>query len=124
MQEGYIRAIGVSIFTVEYLNTLIENAEIMPAINQIEFHLRLVQNRLMEYCKKYCIQLEAWSPLMRGGVATIPESTTLTRLKENADIFNFEISKEDMKEMERLNDGFRIGMNPNEVYERPEIIKG
>jgi len=152
-KEGYIRAIGVSNFAVEHLNTLIENAEIMPAINQIEFHPRLVQNGVMEYCKKYCIQLEAWSPLMRGGVfqipflqklsqkygrtisqivlrwdlqmeaATIPKSTTLTRLKENADIFNFEISKEDMKEMERLNDGFRIGMNPNEVYERPEIIK-
>ena len=107
----------------------------------------------MEFCKKYNIQLEAWSPLMRGlifqipllqqlsqkyertisqivlrwdlqmGVVTIPKSTTLTRIKENADIFNFEISKEDMKKIEKLNNGFRIGMNPNEVYAHPEIIK-
>ena len=57
------------------------------------------------------------------GVVTIPKSTTLTRIKENADIFNFEISKEDMKKIEELNNGFRIGMNPDEVYAHPEIIK-
>lgn len=151
-KEGYIRAIGVSNFTLNHLKELIEHAEIMPAVNQIEFHPRLVQKELMEHCKEYNIQLEAWSPLMRGlvfqipylhklsqkyertisqivlrwdlqmGVATIPKSTTYTRIKENADIFNFEISKEDMNEIEKLNDGFRIGMNPNDVYEHPEII--
>ena len=57
------------------------------------------------------------------GVVTIPKSTTLTRIKENADIFNFEISKEDMKKIEKLNNAFRIGMNPDEVYEHPELIK-
>ncbi len=107
----------------------------------------------MEFSKKYNIQLEAWSTLMRGlvfqipllqevakkyqrtisqivlrwdlqmGVVTIPKSTTLTRIKENLDIFNFAISKEDMVEIEKLNDGFRIGMNPDEVYEHPEIIR-
>jgi diketogulonate reductase-like aldo/keto reductase len=152
-KEGYIRAIGVSNFTINHLKELIENAEIMPAVNQIEFHPRLVQKELMEYCKEYNVQLEAWSPLMRGlvfeipflqklsqkyertisqivlrwdlqmGVATIPKSTTYTRIKENADIFNFEITKEDMSEIEKLNDGLRIGMNPNDVYEYPEIIK-
>lgn len=152
-KEGYIRAIGVSNFTINHLKELIENAEIIPAVNQIEFHPRLVQKDLMEYCKEYHIQLEAWSPLMRGlvfeipflqelsqkyertisqivlrwdlqmGVATIPKSTTYTRIKENADIFSFEISKEDISEIEKLNDGFRIGMNPNEVYEHPEIIR-
>lgn len=151
-KEGYIRAIGVSNFTINHLKELIENAEIIPAVNQIEFHPRLIQKDLMEYCKEYNIQLEAWSPLMRGlvfkipflqklsqkyertisqivlrwdlqmGVATIPKSTTYARIKENADIFSFEISKEDISEIEKLNDGFRIGMNPNEVYEHPEII--
>lgn len=152
-KEGYVRAIGVSNFTIDHLKELIENAEIIPAVNQIEFHPRLVQKDLMEYCKEYNIQLEAWSPLIRGlvfkipflqelsqkyektisqivlrwdlqmGVATIPKSTTYTRIKENMDIFSFEISKEDISEIEKLNDGFRIGMNPNEVYEHPEIIR-
>ncbi|MDD3223300.1 MAG: aldo/keto reductase [Clostridium sp.] len=152
-KQGYIRAIGVSNFTINHLKELLENAEIIPAVNQIEFHPRLVQKDLMEYCKKNNIQVEAWSPLMRGlvfqipflqelsqkyertisqivlrwdlqmGVATIPKSATYARIKENADIFNFEISKEDISEIEKLNDGFRIGTNPNEVYEHPEIIK-
>ncbi|WP_077843168.1 aldo/keto reductase [Clostridium beijerinckii] len=151
-KDGYVRAIGVSNFTINHLKNLIENGEIMPSVNQIEFHPRLVQKDLIEFCKKYDIQLEAWSPLMRGGVfqilllqevakkyqrtisqivlkwdlqmgfSTIPKSTTSARIKENSEIFNFEISKEDMIEIEKLNDGFRIGMDPNEVYERPEII--
>ncbi|WP_420196660.1 aldo/keto reductase [Clostridium beijerinckii] len=151
-KDGYVRAIGVSNFTINHLKNLIENGEIMPSVNQIEFHPRLVQKDLIEFCKKYDIQLEAWSPLMRGGVfqitllqevakkyqrtisqivlkwdlqmgfSTIPKSTTSARIKENSEIFNFEISKEDMIKIEKLNDGFRIGMNPNEVYERPEII--
>lgn len=149
-KEGRIRAIGVSNFSSKHLKDLVENAEITPAVNQVEFHPQLVQNELMEFCKKHNIQLEAWSPLMRGkifqiplfqhlskkyertisqivlrwdlqmGVATIPKSTTLTRIKENAAIFDFEISKEDMKKIEELNKGLRIGMNPDEVYASPE----
>lgn len=152
-KEGYVRAIGVSNFTINHLENLIENAEILPAINQIEFHPRLVQYELMKFCDEYKIQIEAWSPLMRGlvfkipflqelsqkygktisqivlrwnlqmGVVTIPKSMTLIRIKENADIFNFRISEEDMKRIKNLNDGFRIGLNPDRVYENPNIIK-
>lgn len=152
-KEGQIKSIGVSNFTSKHVQDLLENAEIIPAVNQIEFHPRLVQNELMEFSKKHNIQLEAWSPFMRGqifqiplfqylskkyertisqivlrwnlqmGVVTIPKSTTLTRIKENADIFNFEISEEDMKKIEKLNNGFRIGMDPDEVYKNPDIIK-
>jgi diketogulonate reductase-like aldo/keto reductase len=152
-KEGYVRAIGVSNFTSNHLKDLMESAEIMPSINQLEFHPKLVQTELMEFCKKHNIQLEAWSPLMRGlvfdipffqqlsqkykrtisqivlrwdlqmGVVTIPKSTKLTRIKENAEIFDFEISKEDMKKIEGLNNGFRVGTDPNKVYAHPEIIK-
>jgi diketogulonate reductase-like aldo/keto reductase len=152
-KEGYIRAIGVSNFTSKHLIDLLEYAEIIPSVNQVEFHPQFAQNELRQFCKKYNIQLEAWSPLMRGmifqiplfqhlsqkyertisqivlrwdlqmGVVTIPKSTTLTRIKENADIFNFEISKEDMEKIEELNNGLRIGMNPDEVYTNPDIIR-
>jgi len=152
-REGCIRAIGVSNFTSKHLIDLLEYAEIIPSVNQVEFHPQFAQNELRQFCKKYNIQLEAWSPLMRGkifliplfqhlsqkyertisqivlrwnlqmGVVTIPKSTTLARIKENADIFDFEISKEDMKKIEELNNGLRIGMNPDEVYTHPDIIK-
>lgn len=152
-KEGQIKAIGVSNFTIKHIQDLLENAEIIPTVNQVEFHPQLVQNELMDFCKKHNIQLEAWSPFMRGqifriplfqylskkyertisqivlrwnlqmGVVTIPKSTTLARIKENTDIFDFEISKEDMKKIEKLNNGFRIGMNPDEVYKNPDIIK-
>jgi methylglyoxal/glyoxal reductase len=147
-KEGYTRAIGVCNFATSHLKDLMENAEIMPVVNQIEFHPRLVQNELMEFCKKHNIHLEAWSPLMRGmifqfpllqqlsqkynrtipqivlrwdlqmEVVTIPKSTTLTRIKENADIFDFELSKEDMEKIQSLKDGYRMGMNPEEVYKQ------
>jgi methylglyoxal/glyoxal reductase len=147
-KEGYTRAIGVCNFAANHLKDLMENAEIMPVVNQIEFHPRLVQNELMEFCKKHNIHLEAWSPLMRGmifqfpllqqlsqkynrtipqivlrwdlqmEVVTIPKSTTLTRIKENADIFDFELSKEDMEKIQSLKDGYRMGMNPEEVYKQ------
>lgn len=152
-KEGYVRAIGVSNFSINHLKNLIDTAEILPVINQIEFHPRLVQGQLMEFCDRYKIQIEAWSPLMRGlvfqipilkelakkynrtvsqivlrwnlqmNVITIPKTTTLSRIKENADIFNFEIGKEDMYKIEKLNDKYRVGMEPNEVYKHPEIIK-
>jgi len=151
-KEGYIRAIGVCNFTCNHLKDLMETAEIMPAINQIEFHPRLVQTELIEFYKENNIQIEAWSPLMRGmifqiplfkqlsqkynktisqialrwdlqmGVVTIPKSTTLTRIKENSEIFDFEISAEDMKKFKQLNIGFRLGMNPNDVYRNLELI--
>lgn len=152
-KEGYVRAIGVSNFSINHLKNLIETAEILPAINQIEFHPRLVQEQLMEFCQKYNIKIEAWSPLMRGlvfqisilkeiakkynktvsqivlrwnlqmNIITIPKTTTLSRIKENADIFDFEIEKEDMYKIKKLNDKYRIGMEPDEVYKHPDIIK-
>jgi diketogulonate reductase-like aldo/keto reductase len=150
-KEHRIRAIGVSNFTINHLKGLIEESEIAPMVNQIEFHPRLIQNELIEFCKKHTVQLEAWSPLMRGkifgiplledlakkykktvsqivlrwdlqmGVVTIPKSTNLERIKENIDIFDFEISKEDMNKIQQLNKGLRTGSDPDEVYEKLEV---
>lgn len=152
-KEKRIRAIGVSNFTVNQLKNLMEDAEIMPAVNQIEFHPKLIQNRLIEFCKNKNIQLEAWSPLMRGnvfkiqllkdlslkyektiaqiilkwnlqmGFVTIPKSTTPSRIKENADIFDFKLTIEDIGKINSLNEGLRIGSDPDKVYECIEIIK-
>lgn len=118
----------------------------MPMVNQVEFHPQLIQKDLIEFCSKNSIQLEAWSPLMRGkvfeiellqdlarkygktipqivlrwdlqmGVVTIPKSVNSSRIKENADIFDFEISKEDMDKIQQLDKGLRVGSDPNKVY--------
>lgn len=151
-KHGRVRAIGVSNFKESHLKDLMENAEIMPLVNQVELHPYLVQEGLLQFCRSNNIQLEAWSPLMRGnafkvellqqlakkyeksvsqivlrwdiqrGVVSIPKSTTPARIKENADIFNFELSVEDMDKIKVLDQGLRYGKDPDVVYVNPNIF--
>jgi diketogulonate reductase-like aldo/keto reductase len=140
--DGRVRAIGVCNFQVHHLEDLINNSEVTPMVNQVEFHPLLTQNPLLEYCKEHNIQLEAWSPLMQGdvnkpkivelgrkygkspaqiilrwdlqrGVVTIPKSTNARRIEENATIFDFELSEEDMKTINALNENRRYGPDPD-----------
>ncbi|NFS83897.1 aldo/keto reductase [Clostridium botulinum] len=145
-KEKKVRAIGVSNFTVNHLKDLINYAEIIPMVNQVEFHPKLVQKDLIKFCNDNNIQLEAWSPLMRGkifeievlkeiaekykktvsqivlrwdiqmGVVTIPKSTTPFRIKENAEIFDFELTEEDMKKIIKLDENIRCGSHPDSIY--------
>ncbi|OAB41681.1 aldo/keto reductase [Paenibacillus glacialis] len=142
-KDGRVRAIGVSNFHVHHLQDLLPDAEIKPMVNQIEYHPRLAQLELHTFCKEQGIQLEAWSPLMQGklldnstlqelanklgksvaqvilrwdlqnGVVTIPKSTTEHRIIENADVFNFELSAEDMEQINALNENLRTGPDPD-----------
>ncbi len=143
--EGRARAIGVSNFLVHHLENLMGNASIMPMVNQVEFHPRLVQPQLLEFCKRHHIQPEAWSPLMQGkildlrevaaiasrhgrtisqvvlrwniqkGVVTIPKSVRRERIEENAQIFDFELTEEDMQQIDALDRNERIGPDPDNV---------
>ncbi len=140
---GRARAIGVSNFLVHHLNDLLADARIMPMVNQVEFHPRLVQRDLLALCRKKGIVEEAWSPLMRGrvgevpelrelagkygktpaqvvlrwnvqhGVVTIPKSVRHERLVENAGIFDFEIAPADMERIDSLDRGERTGPDPD-----------
>lgn len=142
-KEGRVKAIGVSNFQIHHLKDLMEDAEIKPMVNQVEYHPRLTQNELKAFCKENHIQLEAWSPLMQGqlldnrelqeiankygktiaqvilrwdlqnGVITIPKSTKAHRIVENADVFEFELSEEDMQLIESLNQNHRVGPDPD-----------
>ncbi|REK64002.1 MAG: aldo/keto reductase [Cohnella sp.] len=143
-REGFVRAIGVSNFQIHHLNKLIEASEIVPAVNQVEFHPLLTQKELLAYTKEKGIQLEAWSPLMQGnldqpvlkeiaakygktpaqvvlrwdlqhGVVTIPKSITPSRIAENADIFDFELTAEDMDRIDSLNQNHRFGPDPDQL---------
>lgn len=141
--EGRVRAIGVSNFHVHHLKDLMADAEIKPMVNQVEYHPHLAQPELLEFCKAEGIQMEAWSPLKQGellseptiveiaekhkkspaqvilrwdlqnGVVTIPKSVKEHRIIENADIFDFELSAEEMDRLTSLNKHERVGPDPD-----------
>ncbi|MDR7240216.1 aldo/keto reductase [Neobacillus drentensis] len=142
-KDGRVRAIGVSNFLVHHLEDLLSSAEIKPMVNQVEFHPHLTQKELLAFCKNEGIQLEAWSPLKQGqllsepvlqdlahkynksvaqvilrwdlqhGVVTIPKSIKEHRIIENANIFDFELSAEDMDKIDGLNQDSRAGSHPD-----------
>lgn len=142
-QDGKVRAIGVSNFMQHQLEDLMQDAEIMPMVNQVEFHPRLVQQDLVDFCLQNNIRHEAWSPLMQGkvldlpeiktiaekygkstaqvilrwdlqkGVITIPKSVHKERIISNAEIFDFSLSDEEMKTLDSLDKGERNGPDPN-----------
>lgn len=133
-QEGKTKAIGVSNFTIKDLEDILNNFEITPAVNQIKMHpLKYAENRkLIEYCQKRDIVIEAYSPLTHGeeltyekfkemagkygksvpqilirwslqhGFICIPRSGNRGHIKQNADIFDFELSNEDMTKLDKL----------------------
>jgi len=142
-REKKVRAIGVSNFLKPHLEDLLKSAEIVPMVNQMEFHPYLVQQDLIDYCNAHQIQYEAWSPMMQGrifqlesikkigliygkspaqvvlrwdlqkGVITIPKSAKKERIINNANIFDFELSKEDMGYLDGLEKGQRFGPDPD-----------
>jgi len=141
-KDGLVRAIGVSNHQIHHLQDIMEASEIVPAVNQVEFHPLLTQKELLGFCKDKGIQLEAWSPLMQGnldvpllaeladkyqktpaqivlrwdlqnGVVTIPKSITPHRIEENSKIFDFTLSAEDMEKIDALNQNKRFGSDPD-----------
>lgn len=147
LKDGYVRAIGVSNFEPKHLQDIMNHFEVVPAVNQVEFHPYLTQRELYEFCRAHHIQLEAWSPLMRGGellnhplilrlaekysktpaqivlrwdlqqeVVTIPKSVRRERIAENAQLFDFQLSQEEVAEITALNRNQRsFEYDPNHV---------
>lgn len=130
--EGKIRSIGVSNFWQEHLEALFQTARVIPAVNQIEFHPGYWQPEVTAFCQKHTITVESWSPLARGkvfgnevlrsiagkhrksvsqiclrwviqhDVIVIPKSTTPERIEENINLFDFELSDEEMDQINAL----------------------
>lgn len=142
-KEGLVRSIGVSNFQIRHLQHIIEDTGVVPVVNQVELHPLLSQKELLGFARENQIVLEAWSPLMQGnldqpvlaqiaekygkttaqvilrwdiqnGVIVIPKSVKEHRIRENADIFDFELSAEDMAAIDGLNQNKRFGSNPDE----------
>jgi 2,5-diketo-D-gluconate reductase A len=140
--DGRVRAIGVSNFTVENLRRLFAEAGTVPAVNQIELHPNFQQSELRALHAEHGITTEAWSPLAQGAVLSddiitrladrhgvtpaqvvlrwhieignivIPKSVTPQRIRENLDIFSFELASEDLAAIATLDTGHRIGPDP------------
>jgi 2,5-diketo-D-gluconate reductase A len=141
--EGGSRSIGVSNFRIPDLERMVTEAEQMPTINQIELHPLLQQTELRAWHAEHGIVTEAWSPLAQAqvladetlmtiaahhqrtvaqvilrwhlqlGNVAIPKSATPARIRENLDIFDFELSEDDLATIARLEAGHRTGPDPD-----------
>jgi diketogulonate reductase-like aldo/keto reductase len=148
LDSGRARAIGVCNFLVHHLEELSTTARVPPMVDQFEFHPRLQRPELVDHCLANGIQPEAWAPTMRGrvlsvpelvslgerhgktavqvtlrwilqrGIVAIPKSTHPERIAENSDIFDFELSVEEMSAIDALDDEGRIGPDPNTYARR------
>jgi diketogulonate reductase-like aldo/keto reductase len=143
--DGKVRAIGVSNFLPHHLQEIIDEFDVVPAVDQVEWHPFVLQKPLLDYCAEKGIQFEAWSPLTRGRfldneviqdiarkhgktpaqvlirwdlqhhVVTIPKSVHKERIQENTDVFDFELSDEDMARLDALDTDTRIGPHPDSM---------
>jgi diketogulonate reductase-like aldo/keto reductase len=141
-KSGKCRSVGVSNFMIPNLEDLKASSELVPAVNQVEYHPYLQSPELYEYCKQHGTMLEAWAPIMKGqvmqvpeliaigekygktpvqvslrwvlqkGVIAIPKSVHRERIFSNKDIYDFELSAEDMQVIAGLDRGYRTGPDP------------
>ncbi len=146
--EGLVRSIGVSNFQPEHLERIIRETGVTPAINQVELHPHFQQAGLRREHERLGILTEAWSPLGQGlelqdpvivqiaqahgktpaqaiirwhlqlGNVVIPKSVTPSRIRENFEVFGFELSEAEMDAIAALDAGKRIGPDPD-TFVRP-----
>ncbi len=141
-KSGRAKAIGVSNFTEEHLAELLSHTDVVPAVNQVEFHPFLYQKILQQYCNDNKIILTAYSPLTHGrrlqdpmlseiaakhaksvvqvmlrwnlqlGNVVLVKSTQESRMQENINVFDFELDAKDMQKIENLNENYRTCWDP------------
>lgn len=141
-QQGRSRAIGVSNYMPQHLRELLKIAEVPPAVNQVEFSPYLYQRELLAFCQEHQIQLEAYSPLTRGtrlqdprlrsyaakyhkspaqilirwclqhGVVCLPKSVHSERIRENAEVFDFQLSSRDLEALDGHNENLHTCWDP------------
>ena len=140
--KGMCRSIGVSNYTIRHLEEVLQHTSVVPAVNQVEFNPFLYQEDLLDFCAGEGIQLEAYSPLTRGlrlnhptilamareysrtpaqvmirwslqhGLVVIPKSIREERIRENSQVFDFEISAHNMNKLDSLSEDLRTDWDP------------
>lgn len=143
--EKLVRSIGVSNHQIHHLEKIFATANTKPMVNQIELHPQLTQEPLRQFCEEHNIAITSWSPLARGrlledpvlakiaevhgksiaqvvirwhlqsDLIVIPKSVTPSRIIENADVYNFSLSEEEMKMIDELNQYWRSGTHPDKI---------
>lgn len=143
--SGKVKAIGVSNFRPHHLIPMMATADVMPMVNQIEFHPGYMQNDITSFCRENGILIEAWSPLGSGrlidndmlkniaakyyksvaqvclrwciqhSAIPLPKSTDIVYMKENLNVFDFEIAESDMIQIDAMPMTGFSGMDPDKV---------
>jgi diketogulonate reductase-like aldo/keto reductase len=142
-KQGKARAIGISNFLVHHVEQVLAGASVIPAVNQVEWHPLVRQQKLVDVCQSKGIAFEAWAPLMQGKVAQIPELVAIgkthrktpaqvalrwgmqhqvvmipksvhkERIIENAGVFDFQLTADEMKRIDALDQNKRLGADPD-----------
>lgn len=142
-KAGEARAIGVSNFQVHHLEALLQESDVPPMVDQIEFHPHLQQPELIQFCVDQGIQVEAWRPIMKGevndivtlnelgrkygktpvqvtlrwilqrSIVAIPKSQNRGRIRENADVFDFQLEDDEIEQINSLDQSRRLGPDPD-----------
>jgi len=144
--EKQVKAIGVANYLIPFLDELETYANEEPALNQVEFSPYLFLEDLLNYCRERKIQLQSYTPLVRGqkfkdpkllslahkygktpaqiilrwniqlGVSTIPKTASPARLKENFDVFDFSLTNDDVQALNQFNEDYRVVDNPLDYF--------
>lgn len=144
-KQGKIKAIGVSNFLPHHLEELAEDAEILPMVNQIEYHPSHLQETIISYCRQHGILVEGYSPLARGrifevekmheiaekygknvaqvtlrwsmqnGVIPLPKSVTAERIESNYQVYDFTLSEEDMEFINQITECASSDRDPDNI---------
>lgn len=147
-----IRAIGVSNFLMHHLERFVENVNVFPMVNQIEFNPTYQQRETVEWCQVHDIQLEAWAPLGRGGLfnnqsiidlshdmnrdigqiciryalqngfVVMPKSTNLAHIISNCRVFDFELDSDEMATLHGLDTNDGYTLHPDKLDEWPQAL--
>ena len=151
-KEGKIRGLGLSNFLPHHIKNILENGTVKPVVNQLELHPGYMQQAAVQYCKEHGIQMQAWSPigrrriledglilelagkyqvspaqlclrfLLQNDIIPLPKSSSMERMKQNMDLFHFEISEEDVLRLATMPQAGWSGEHPDPELAQKNVV--
>ena len=151
-KEGKIRGLGLSNFLPHHIKNILENGTVKPVVNQLELQPGYMQQAAVQYCKEHGIQMQAWSPigrrriledglilelagkyqvspaqlclrfLLQNDIIPLPKSSSMERMKQNMDLFHFEISEEDVSRLATMPQAGWSGEHPDPELAQKNVV--